>query len=131
MIEILSDDSQLGTRPASVSLSFLGSVSAILVRFLVAVVVVVVSYDVDEVALLIHHERVRLHGGGRVVQSVRVLGRFALQLALVRQRAGAAVAEKPSTVEISYLEIVDFRCSIIDSNIHQDAQRVCLILRHA
>lgn len=42
----------------------------------------------------VHHERVRLHGRGRVVQRVRVLRGLALQLALVRQRSRAAVAEE-------------------------------------
>lgn len=46
------------------------------------------------VAGSVHHQGVRLHRGGRVVQRVRVLRRFALQLTLVGQRAGAAVAEK-------------------------------------
>ncbi len=43
---------------------------------------------------LVDHERVRLHGRGRVVERVRVLRRLALQLTLVGQCAGAAVAEE-------------------------------------
>lgn len=45
-------------------------------------------------AASVDHERVRLHGRGGVVQRVRVLRGLALQLALVGEGAGAAVAEK-------------------------------------
>lgn len=45
----------------------------------------------------VDHERVGLHGRRRVVERVRVLGRLALQLALVRQRPRAAVAEESGT----------------------------------
>ena len=46
----------------------------------------------------VDHERVRLHGRGGVVQRVRVLRGLALQLALVGQRARAAVAEESATL---------------------------------
>lgn len=42
----------------------------------------------------VHHQRVRLHGRGGVVERVGVLRGLALQLALVGQRARAAVAEE-------------------------------------
>lgn len=44
--------------------------------------------------LLVHHQRVGFHRRCRIVQGVRVLRRFTLQLTLVRQRTGTAVAEK-------------------------------------
>lgn len=47
------------------------------------------------VSSLVHHQRVRFHRRGRVVQRVRVLRRLALQLTLVGQRARPAVAEEP------------------------------------
>lgn len=51
----------------------------------------------------VDHERVRLHGRGGVVQRVRVLRGLALQLALVGQRARAAVAEESGN--IAYVSI--------------------------
>lgn len=42
----------------------------------------------------VDHERVGLHGRGGVVQRVGVLRGLALQLALVRQRPCAAIAEE-------------------------------------
>ena len=44
--------------------------------------------------MLVDHQRVRLHGRGGIVERVRILGGLSLQLALVGQRSGAAVAEE-------------------------------------
>ena len=53
------------------------------------------TFSVKWKSASVDHEGVRLHGSCRVVQRVRVLGRLALQLALVAQRSGSAITEEP------------------------------------
>ncbi len=49
-----------------------------------------------EAPLSVDHECVRLYRRRRVVQSVRVLGRLALQLTLIVQGPRSAITEKPA-----------------------------------
>jgi len=58
----------------------------------------------------------RLDGGGGIVEGVRVLGRFSLQLTLVGERAGSAVAEE--AIVADELDVVTrmARLDAVDAN---------------
>ncbi len=67
----------------------------------------------------------RLHGSGRIIKGIRVLGRFTLQLALVSERARATVTEK--AVVSNKLDIVA-RMTSFDA-VYADGISICRVTR--